>query len=375
MSPIPQADPRAGYLSRKDSIDAAIARVLDSGRYILAGETAAFEEEFAAYLGARCAVGVASGTDALRLALRACGVGPGDVVITVSHTAVATAAAIEACGAEPLFVDVDPEQFTMDPGDFERTVRSSRRQAVKAVVPVHLYGQMADMTAICEVARRYGLRVVEDCAQAHGAVLEGKKAGTFGDAAAFSFYPTKNLGALGDGGAVVTEDSAVEREVRLLREYGWQERYVSVVPGGNSRLDEIQAAVLRAKLPHLDGDNGARRALAALYDSRLRGGGVDLPATAPGCGHVYHQYVIRTAGRDALRARLRDMGIGTIVHYPVPVHLQPAYKGRRTGPGGLPNTESLAARILSLPMFPELSPDAAGTVASRVLQARADGDG
>ena len=300
---------------------------------------------------------------------------PATPCVTVSHTAVATAAAIESCGAAPVFVDVDPRRFTMDPGDLERTVRSSRMPAVKAVVPVHLYGHLADMDAICEVARRHGLRVVEDCAQAHGSALEGKKAGTFGDAAAFSFYPTKNLGALGDGGAVVTGDPGVADTVRLLREYGWKDRYVSAIPGGNSRLDEIQAAVLRAKLPHLDADNEARRALAAVYDSRLRGGGVELPSSAPGCEHVYHQYVIRTPGRDALRACLRDLGIGTLVHYPVPVHHQPAYRGRRTGPGGLPNTESLAAGILSLPMFPELSLAAAGDVAARVLGARPAGNG
>lgn len=365
--PIPQSSPKANYLSHKAAIDSAIGRVLESGWYILGREVSAFEEEFASFLGTRFAVGVASGTDAIHLALRACGVGPGDVVLTVSHTAVATVAAVGLCGATPLFVDIDPQSYTMDPDFLETVIRSHRDRPLKAVIPVHLYGHPADMGSILEVSRRHSLFVIEDCAQSHGAVYRGKKTGTLGHLAAFSFYPTKNLGALGDGGAVTTCDPALAEKVRLLREYGWKERYISEFPGGNSRLDEIQAAILRAKLPFLEQENGSRRRIAETYSIRLRGTRLTLPGTADGVTHVFHQYVVRTENRDSLRNHLRTRGISTLVHYPVPVHLQPAYSGHSSEIEGLVRTEQVAPQILSLPMFPELTEDDLHTVCEGIL--------
>lgn len=366
MVTIPQTDPRANYLAHKEAIDGAVARVLESGRYILGREVAAFEKEFAAYLGAKFAVAVASGTDALHLALRACGVGPGDFVLTVSHTAVATAAAIDLCGASPVFVDVDPDSFTMDPGRLEDAVKGFTGGRLKAVVPVHLYGHPADMTGIAEIADRHGLQVVEDCAQSHGAAWRGRKTGTLGQIAAFSFYPTKNLGALGDGGMVVTGDEELAERTRLLREYGWKERYVSMVPGLNSRLDELQAAVLRVKLPCLDAENECRRTIAGIYSSLLSDTGLILPKAGPHVRHAYHQYVIRTPRRDALRTCLREKGIGTLVHYPVPIHRQPAYAGRFRETKPLPRTEEIAGQVLSLPVFPELHVDQARQVVREI---------
>ena len=366
MEPIPQTNPKANYLAHKEAIDEAIARVLESGWYILGGEVAAFEREFAAYLGGRHAVAVASGTDALYLALRACGVGPGDFVCTVSHTAVATAAAIRLCGASPIFVDIASDRYTMDPDRLEDSIRRFRGGLLKAVVPVHLYGYPADMRAILEIARRHGLRVVEDCAQSHGADFQGKRTGTWGNIAAFSFYPTKNLGALGDGGMVVTGDPDLAERVRLLREYGWKERYISSVDGVNSRLDELQAAVLRVKLRHIDVENGYRMKVAEVYHSLLSGSGLILPRTDPESTHVYHQYVVRTSRRDALKAHLTERGIGTLIHYPVPVHRQPAYAERLRGAQPLPNTEEIAGQILSLPMFPELGEEKARIVAREI---------
>jgi dTDP-4-amino-4,6-dideoxygalactose transaminase len=368
LQTIPQTDPKANYLAHKGAIDAAIARVLESGRYILGMEVAAFEREFAAFLGVKEAVGVASGTDALYLALRACGVVPGDIVLTVSHTAVATAAAIGLCGATPVFVDIEPDGYTMDPDRLEDAAREFRGRRLKAVVPVHLYGHPADMKAIIEIARRHDLRVVEDCAQSHGATVRGKRTGTIADIAAFSFYPTKNLGALGDGGMVVTEDPDLAENVRLLREYGWKERYVSAVEGQNSRLDELQAAVLRVKLPHLDAENESRRRIAAIYESALAGIGPLLPKTGSDVAHVFHQYVIRTPRRDALKTYLKEKGVGTLIHYPVPVHRQPAYAARWPREEHLPNTENIAGQILSLPMFPELREEQARTVAREIRE-------
>lgn len=346
-------------------IDAAIARTLDSGWYILGRETAAFEEEFAAYIAAHggasvgC-VGVNSGTDALQLALWACEVGPGDEVITVAHTAVATAAAIALTGATPVFVDVDPATYTLDPA----LLAAAITPRTKAVIPVHLYGHPADLASILSIARAAGLRVIEDCAQAHGATYRGQHVGTWGDLGCFSFYPTKNLGALGDGGAVISTDPALVERVRLLREYGWtpQARYVSQTPGMNSRLDEMQAAILRAKLPHLDTWNDARRDLAAAYARHLPAGVVQ-PVERPGCRHVYHLYVVRVADRDGVRARLHTAGIGTGIHYPVPIHHQPAYAHLPQAQTPLPQTERLAGEILSLPMHPLLSADQVASVA------------
>jgi dTDP-4-amino-4,6-dideoxygalactose transaminase len=370
VEPIPQTNPKANYLAHKEAIDGAISRVLESGWYILGKEVEVFEREFAGFLGAKHAAAVASGTDALHLALRACGVGPGDFVLTVSHTAVATAAAIGLCGAAPVFVDIAPDTYTMDPDCLEEAIQRFSEGRPKAVVPVHLYGHPADMGAIMEVAERHGLKVVEDCAQSHGAQYRQKRTGTLGHIAAFSFYPTKNLGALGDGGMVVTDDPELAGNVRLLREYGWKERYISAVEGWNSRLDELQAAVLRAKLPHLDAENESRGRLASIYHSLLADTGLVLPWTNPDVTHVYHQYVIRTSRRDALRTHLKGKGIGTLIHYPVPVHRQPAYSGFRPGGNSLLKTEEIVGEILSLPMFPELREEQARVVAREIREWR-----
>jgi len=358
-----QSDPKANYLAHKLEIDEAIRRSLDSGRYILGGQVREFEREFAAYLGAKRCVGVANGTDALHLALRAVGVGAGDAVITVAHTAVATVAAVEMAGASPLLVDIDPATFAISPEAVEDAIRNYRDRPhinrIRAILPVHLYGRPADMRAICDIARRYDLKVVEDCAQAHGATIhrmEGFKVGVFGDAAAFSFYPTKNLGALGDGGAVVMNDAGVAERVGLLREYGWRERYVSDVAGFNSRLDELQAAILRVKLKYLDEENARRREIARIYDDRLAPTSLRLPERPGGVESVYHQYVARCDERDGLREHLREQGVGTLVHYPVPIHLQPAYRNRvPVHRGALPATEQAARQVLSLPMHAQLS--------------------
>jgi dTDP-4-amino-4,6-dideoxygalactose transaminase len=352
-----QSDPKANYLAHQREIDEAIRQTLDSGRYILGEQAREFEREFAAYFGAKRCVGVANGTDALHLALRAAGVGEGDVVITAAHTAVATVAAVEMAGASPLLVDIDPATFTIAPQAIEDAIRNcDDRPRIKAVLPVHLYGRPADMRAICEIARGYDLKVVEDCAQAHGAMIDNLKVGVFGDAAAFSFYPTKNLGALGDGGAVVTNDAEVAGRVELLREYGWRERYVSDVAGFNSRLDELQAAVLRVKLKYLDEENARRREVARIYDDRLAAASLRLPERGDGAESVYHQYVARCEDRDGLREHLREQGVGTLVHYPVPVHLQPAYRNRVSiHRGAMTETEQAARQVLSLPMHPQLS--------------------
>ncbi len=350
LEAVPFVDLKAAYRRLQPEIDAAVAQALTGGWYILGESVRSFEAEFAAYLGLEAAVGVASGTDAVMLALRACGVGPGDEVITVSHTAVATVAAIELCGAVPRLVDIDPHTFTLNPSLLSEAITSR----TKAIVPVHLYGCPADMDAILSVARTHGLLVIEDCAQAHGARYRGRMVGTMGDAAAFSFYPTKNLGAVGDGGAVATNRPEVTERLRLLRQYGWRERYISDVPGYNSRLDELQAAVLRVRLRYLDEENDARRRLAAIYDDALRDLPLERPHLQPDNRHVYHLYVVRTEQRDALREYLTACGIGTAVHYPVPVHLQPAYHRLGYGLGSLPETESAARSVLSLPMFPDL---------------------
>jgi dTDP-4-amino-4,6-dideoxygalactose transaminase len=367
MSPtIPQSSPLANYLSHQAEIDQALKGALERGWYFLGQEVAGFESEFADYLGMGHAVGLGSGTDALYFALRAREIGPGDIVATVSHTAVATVAVIEQCGATPLFVDIDAATFTMDVGQLADTIPKYRGR-IKAIVPVHIYGQAARITDIMEIAARNGLHVIEDCAQAHGAKWQDRKVGTFGDIAAFSFYPTKNLGALGDGGAIVTNDDGLAKRVRLLREYGWEERYVSKIPGLNSRLDELQAAILRVKLRHLDEDNERRIKLAQFYDRELSGHPLlTLPQRASEATHVYHQYVIRTPARDRLRDYLRDCGTGTLIHYPVPVHQQPAYAGRFGSEYPLTETERAAREIVSLPLFPELTSAQAQTVVDQL---------
>lgn len=354
---IPQADPRAGYRAHKAEIDAAIARTLEAGRYILGPEVAGLEQEFAAYIGARYAIGAASGTEALVLALKALDVGPDDYVATVSHTAVATVAAIELAGAKPLLIDIDPATYTIDPAKLADALQKPPGR-IAAVIPVHLYGLGADMSALRDLARRHGFRIIEDCAQSHGAWVDGWRLGSIGDLAAFSFYPTKNLGGIGDGGAVLTSDAALAARLVELREYGWRQRYVSDHVGMNSRLDELQAAILRVKLRRLDADNARRQAIAGAYDEGLRWRGLGLPKRRADATHVFHQYVIRSQTRDALQAALKARGIGTNIHYPVPVHLQPAYQGRiAIGPGGLEMSERAAREVLSLPMFPELGDD------------------
>jgi dTDP-4-amino-4,6-dideoxygalactose transaminase len=367
--PIPQTDPRAGYIERKDDIDAAIARVLAGGQYILGGEVEAFETAFAAWLGVGHAVGVGSGTDAIELALRACDIGPGDLVFTVSHTAVATVAAIERAGAGAVLVDIEPGRFTLDPAALERALRSPPPGRPAAVLPVHLYGEPAEMEPILRLARQHGLRVIEDCAQSHGARYRGRPTGSIGDVACFSFYPTKNLGALGDAGMTATDDTALATALREVREYGWRDRYVSARTGINTRLDPIQAAILGAKLPHLAADNARRETIASRYDSGLAGLELTRPARRADATHVFHQYVIRApaADRDGLREHLRRAQIGTGLHYPVPVHLQPAYAGRLGEyPAGLPETTRAMHDILSLPMYPQLGEDATDRVVHEI---------
>jgi dTDP-4-amino-4,6-dideoxygalactose transaminase len=354
---LPQANPGASYAAQRKEIDTAVARVLAGGWYILGEEVAAFEAEFAAYLGVGHAVGVASGTDAIELALRACEIGPGQAVIAPAHTAVATIAAIERTGARPVLIDVDPLTYTIAAADLEAVLGSTREFSgchPAAIIPVHLYGHPAEMPAILDVAARHRLRVIEDCAQAAGARISGRRVGTFGDLAAFSFYPTKNLGAFGDGGLVATNDSDLAARLRALREYGWHHR-VSEVPGINSRLDEIQAAILRVKLPRLDADNARRTEIARRYSTGLNRPGISVPACSGEERHVFHQFVIRVPDRDALRRFLEARRIGTAIHYPIPVHRQPAYRDRGLSAGTLARTENLCDEIVSLPMYPQLT--------------------
>jgi len=358
---IPCANPKAQYLAHKDEIDTAINQVLESGWYILGEEVKTFEKEFAGYVGSSYGIGVGSGTEAIHLALEACGIGEGDEVITVSHTAVATVAGIEMAGATAVLVDVEPDFFTLDVSKLDGAITPRTR----AIIPVHLYGLPADLEPIMEVAGRRYLRVIEDCAQAHGALYKGRQVGSFGDMACFSFYPTKNLGALGDGGMVLTNDEELAQKAFLLREYGWAERYVSHFAGYNSRLDEIQAAILRVKLRHLDKDNSKRRLLTEIYNRALRETSLVLPKQRENSVHVYHLYVILSQRRDELLAFLREKGISASIHYPVPVHLQPAYN---RGRNRLPETERIAKEILSLPLYPELSESDVSLVAEAIKE-------
>jgi dTDP-4-amino-4,6-dideoxygalactose transaminase len=355
---IPQANPGAGYRALKEEIDQAVGRALSSGWYVLGNELRAFEAEFAAWLGVPWVVGCGNGTDAIVLALRGLGIGPGSTVVTVSHTAVATVAAVEMAGATPLLIDIDPAHYTMDPDGLRRVLEGPPHglPPIKAVLPVHLYGQPADLDRIVPLCRQHGVALIEDCAQAHGARLHGQQVGTFGDAATFSFYPTKNLGALGDGGAVATADPMLAKRIAALRQYGWHRHYVSEEPGVNSRLDEVQAAILRVKLSHLDRQNARRNAIAGAYNAALAGGPLHAPRPRDDVSHVYHLYVTRSGQRDRFQGMLRESGVGTGIHYPVPVHCQPAYAGRvALGPSGCPETENAAKEILSLPIYPEMT--------------------
>ena len=344
------SNPKDQYLTHKARIKEAIERVLESGRYLMGEELSSFETEFSSFIGARYGIGVSSGTDALRLSLKAANVGPGDEVITVSHTAPATVAAIEMIGAVPVLVDIQSGTFTLDP----RLLPEALSSRTKAIVPVHLYGQPADMDAIVDFAREHGLRVIEDCAQAPGATWRDQYVGTLGDAGCFSFYPTKNLGALGDAGMVVTDDSALAERIRALREYGWADNRISRYPGVNARMDEIQAAILRAKLPDLPSENRIRNEVAKFYSKTLERTPLQLPGVRGHATHVYHLYVVRSTRRDALKRSLKEHGILCGVHYPVPVHLQPAYQPLLPAELSLPETERAAREVLSLPIYPEL---------------------
>jgi len=344
----------------KEELLAAIRRVVERGRYVLGEELRAFERDFTAASGCAHVVGVANGTDAIRLALEAAGVRAGDDVVTVSHTATFTALAISMLGARPVFCDIEPLTMNLDPARLEAAITPKTR----AIVPVHLYGQAADMDPILAIARRRDIPVIEDCAQAHLARYRGGVVGGLGASAAFSFYPTKNLGALGDAGAVTTNDAAIDEHVRQMRNGGQADRYHHGLKGVNSRLDEIQAAVLSVKLRHLEAATSARRDLAARYDAGLRG--VTLPRTLEGCEHVYHLYVIRHPRRDALAAHLDRAGVTALVHYPIPVHLQPAYADLGTREGSLPETERAAREVLSLPLYPGLDAEQQGRVIEAV---------
>lgn len=347
------SNPKAQYIAHRTEIDLAVSKVLDKGRYILGEEVTAFEEEFAKYIGVNYGIGVGSGTEALHIALKACNVNPGDEVITVSHTAVATVAAIELCGAVPVFVDIDSQSYTIDFNKIEELITERTR----AIISVHLYGRPAEMDIIINISRKYNLFLIEDCAQAHGAEYNGKKVGSIGDVGCFSFYPTKNLGAIGDGGMIVTNNPELAEKISLLREYGWKERYVSKISGWNSRLDELQAAILRIKLKHLDEDNRLRQKIASFYNEQLKTLPLILPDTKSHLSHVYHLYVVRSENRDKLKEHLESSGVKALIHYPVPVHLQPAYANSSKANFKLDITENIAKEVISLPIYPELSLD------------------
>ncbi|HAE60439.1 MAG TPA: erythromycin biosynthesis sensory transduction protein eryC1 [Anaerolineae bacterium] len=364
MEIIPPINLKAQHETIRAEIEAAVAAVFARGVFILDQETEAFEREFAAFCGASHAIGVDSGTSALHLALRACGIGPDDEVISVAHTAVATIAAIEMSAARPVLVDIDPQRMTLDPSRLEQAITSRTR----AILPVHLYGCPANVDEILAFARAHNLFVIEDCAQAHGATWRGQPVGGWGDIAAFSFYPTKNLGAYGDGGAITTNNPALAEKARQLRQYGWKKRYISESKGFNCRLDELQAAILRIKLRHLPAWNARRQELAALYDQLLAGSGLILPTTPIDATHVYHQYVVRLEKRDQLREFLSKNGIHSLVHYPVPVHLQPAYQNLGYATGGLQKTEQAALQVLSLPLYPELSEESVARICGKILE-------
>ena len=352
---IPFSDPSASYQAHKNEIDEAVQRVLDSGWFVLGKEVDAFEKEFAAFHGEDFhAVGVANGTDAIALSLRSLGLGKDDEVITSSHTAVATVAGIEQADCCPVFADIDPTSRCIDPVSIEKRINSN----TKAIMPVHIYGQPCDMEAIVKIAEAYGLEVIEDCSQAHGAEINEKKVGTLGTLAAFSCYPTKNLGGTGDGGVILCRSKEFAEKIKSLRQYGWNEERESITPGFNSRLDELQAAILRIKLQHLADDNAKRRAIALRYNSAFKDLPVTLPAFAETELHAMHLYVIECDRRNELIEYLRSHHIGASLHYPLAVHQHGAYAHRIPGGYNLPATDQFYQRNLTLPMYPELSNDA-----------------
>jgi dTDP-4-amino-4,6-dideoxygalactose transaminase len=348
---IPFLDLEAQYRSIRSDVEAAVQAVLDSRQYILGTFVREFEEAFSAYCGARHAVAVNSGTSALHLALLASGVGNGDEVITVPFTFVATVAAVQYCGGRPVYVDIDPRTFNIDTASIEKAITPR----TKAILPVHLFGQPADMDPIIKIAKAHNLRVVEDAAQAHGAEYRGKRTGTLGDVACFSFYPTKNLGACGEGGMVTTNNDDLAQQIRLLRDWGADRKYHHLIPGFNYRMEGLQGAILNVKLKHLEAWTEQRRAAAAVYDELLAGSNVEIPAAISDVRHVYHTYTIRSSERDTLEQRLTASGVQTAIHYPIPVHLQPAYSDNRYPIGSLPESERAAQEVLSLPMYPELT--------------------
>lgn len=361
---IPFGNLKRHYELHKSEIDEAVSRVLASGWYLFGKELEDFEKRFPGYCGAKYGVGVASGTEAIQIALGACGVGRGDEVLTVSNTCVPTITGIEAAGAKPIFVDIDPATYTMNPFLVEERIN----ERCKAIVVVHLYGQCTDMEPILSIARKYRLKVVEDCAQAHGAEYKGERAGTLGDVAAFSFYPSKNLGALGDAGMVVTNDADVASRAQMLRNYGQKDLYIHLIKGINSRMDEFQAAILNAKLSYLDALNERRREIAKYYIDRLSSLNIVLPLEASGRKHVYHLFVIRVSNRDRFMEEMLNRGVQTAIHYPTPVHLQPAYAEYREQSHYLKVTEEQAGQLVSLPIYPELTDGEVEHVALSVVK-------
>jgi dTDP-4-amino-4,6-dideoxygalactose transaminase len=351
---IPFVDLKLQYRTLKTQMDAAISAVVERGAFIMGKEHNEFEQSLASYIGVKHCLGVSTGTDALELAVRACGIGSGDEVITVPNTFIATTEAISCAGATFRWVEVDPRTYNMDPAKIEAAITPR----TKALLPVHLYGQPAEIGPIMEIARKHRLKVIEDCAQAQGAKYHGRQVGTFGDVACFSFYPSKNLGAYGDGGAVTTNDDEIADHVKLMRNHGAREKYVHEIEGYGRRLDNLQAAILNVKLPHLDEWNAARRRAAALYDRLLADiPGVVAPCVPPGIEPVYHLYVIQVPNRDHVQAMLKAQGVETGIHYPIPLHQQPAYAHLGFKPADFPISAALGSKILSLPMFAEITED------------------
>ncbi len=367
---VPFIDLTRQYKRIEEEILSVTKKVYEKGRFILGEEVSAFEEEFSRYCGVRFGVGVDSGTNALHLALKAANIGEGDEVITVAHSFIATALAIFLTGARPLFVDIDPKTYAMDPNALEHFLRyrekKSERRKIKAILPVHLYGHPAEMDAVMDIADRYHLAVIEDACQAHGAEYQGRKVGSFGLLSCFSFYPTKNLGGYGDGGMVVTNDKKLFEKLKLLRCYGEKRKYEHAVKGGNHRLDEIQAAILRVKLKYLDQWNEERRKKVLTYKRMLEPSGVICPVEKDQARHVYHLFVIRTKKRSALQICLKEKGIATLIHYPIPIHLQKALRELGYRRGSLPLTEQYAREVLSLPFFPEMTESEIESVANEI---------
>ncbi len=368
MIKIPLVNLKRQHQALRNEIRCAIDRVIDRGDFVLGHEVTAFEEEFAAYCEARHCIGVGNGLDALTLAIKGMGIGPGDEVITVANTFVATALAIQHTGATPVLVDHEPDTYNLDPHRLSAAINSR----TKAIIPVHLYGQPADMDAIGAIADEHGLSVIEDACQAHGARYKGRRVGGLGRAAAFSFYPGKNLGGLGDGGAIVTNDDELAAWLRTTRNYGSTAKYHHAIRGFNSRLDSIQAAVLRVKLRYLDEWNTARRRLAGHYRELLSTAGVTLPVESPDCEHVYHLFAVRCARRDAVLQQLRDRGIDAGIHYPVPIHRQPAFGSQCLVPRPPTQTETSCAELLSLPLCPFITELEIETIAATLINALAD---